>query len=114
MVKKWFTKKRELASNRNWVKARLISITAGLGKKELHTEEELEIINHILSLKNKLLLRWDDNSRKLGMNIKRYDLLIKNDDGEFEIWKQDIPHNEASFLVRELNKNNYKIRKTRI
>lgn len=62
--------KIERARQRNWIKARVIGMTAGMDNYESLTPEELNIIYDINNLKDQLLERWEYNSKQLGMKVK--------------------------------------------
>lgn len=66
--------KQETARMRNWTKARVIGIAAGMSYSAtvgILTPEEGVVIAQINSLKKKLLDEWETNSTKLGMKVKK-------------------------------------------
>lgn len=69
--------RQDKARSRNWTKARVVGLVAGMSYYStigILTPEEGEIIYKIQALKMRLLEDWEDNSVKLGMNVKNRDI----------------------------------------
>lgn len=98
--------KQELARGRNWQKARL---TGQVLNNSYFTPDEKDIIKQINNLKQKLLSTWDDNSKKLGLKVERFDLTIYTVEGEFFI--HNISKAEILFWTEDVDKKDYKIKK---
>lgn len=62
--------KRELAQKRNWWKFQLTGRTYPVDKRIL-TEEELALHKEMRNIQDHLIIHFNENSRKLGLNPKR-------------------------------------------
>lgn len=101
--------RKEQSRIRNWNKLRLSGITIDT---RVITDEEKILIDNIKDNITKLLKNWDNNSKSLGFNVKRYSLFIKNDI-HWELWKSNITMNEIKFLIHDINENElFKIKQT--
>lgn len=66
------TSTQKLASERNWMKARLLGITFNVSNEGSLADNELELMGEILAIRDKLIAGWDDNSIALGFHLKPY------------------------------------------
>jgi hypothetical protein len=66
--------KKEMASGRNWQKARILGSV--VNTKYL-TRNEVLIIRFIAGLKMQLLKNWETNSSRLGLKVIRYNLVVE-------------------------------------
>lgn len=60
--------KQEKARTRNWLKARILSWATG--NEGVLTEDEKYWFEQIRGVRAELLENWNNNSVKLGMNVK--------------------------------------------
>lgn len=72
---------QELAHKRNWQKAILTGLTIDVSPL---TAEEKTIVSQIFFLRKILLENWDDNSKQLGLKVKRWKAEYKMPDGTVE------------------------------
>jgi hypothetical protein len=61
--------KKEIATSRNWLKARLLGFPLPHYGTHL-TESEQVAFNEIMALRNHLINNWDENSKALGMTVR--------------------------------------------
>lgn len=59
--------KQERARQRNWAKARVIGIAAGMLQSDYFTGEERVVLLEIKRLQGILLNNWEENTIRLGM-----------------------------------------------
>lgn len=66
------TERQKKASNRNWLKARLL-VLPSLLHKDLLTEEECIIAENILKEYNILMANWDNQSKIFSVTKNKQD-----------------------------------------
>lgn len=93
--------KSRLAKQRNWQKSRLLGITFDMS---VLTDSEIQLMSNINSLRQQLIQNWEENSKSLGLKIKRYDLYIRE-----QLRFSNVPINTVRFYTRGLEKHEYNI-----
>lgn len=63
--------KQQLARDRNWIKARFVGTVAGINREALQPGE-LELLNKIIELRDRLIMNWDSNSAAMGLHIRQH------------------------------------------
>lgn len=100
------SKKAKVATSRNMNKARLTGFILDVNVlTDLEKFKVQKIREHI----NLLLRDWDENSKNLGMEVKRYILRARESkEEEFKIWNTNMTRKEINFLTSHYTKQEKK------
>lgn len=99
-------KDKEYSTRRNWTKARLTGFKLD---RDVLTITETKTVDKIDSLISELLEHWDEGSRELGIELKRFNVTVYTLAGQQTIFNLN-PAQLADFKKR-FGKENCKVDK---